>query len=73
MVIFITVLALALLIKLTGFLLGLCGRMLGAVLSLIGFLFLGVVLVIGFSITFLAIPGLLLLGGAIIAGKLIQA
>ena len=73
MALVITILALALLFKLTGLLLGICGKALAVVLSLVGYLILGVILVMGFSITFLAIPGLLLLGGCMVAGRIARA
>ena len=73
MALVITILALALLFKLTGFFLGIFGKALAVVLSLIGYLILGAVLVIGFSITFLVIPGLLLLGGCMVAARIARA
>ncbi len=73
MAIFLTVVSVLLMFKLTGFLLRVCGRVLGVIFSLVGYLLLGLLLMPLFSAALFVIPTLLVIGAVTVLGWLISA
>ena len=73
MAIFLTVVSVLLMFKLTGFLLRVCGRVLGVIFSLAGYLLLGLLLMPLFSAALFVIPALLVIGAVTVLGWLMSA
>lgn len=73
MAIFLTVVSVLLMFKLTGFLLRVCGLVLGVIFSLVGYLLLGLLLMPLFSAALFVIPTLLVIGAVTVLGWLISA